>query len=238
MLIITASNIMRREIAVLREEDNLEHVARCMQVADLRQVAVVDGQRLVGMLDERDMAHLQARNQTRASQRLSARLCERTFVAQIMRRNVPTVRAHASINEVLLRLAGYRCDTVFVVDDDHNLVGIVTRKEVSSFVELVLMRASMAAQRRVDRRVRATKQRLAGQQPSQQARTRRIPTQQMPFRQMPSLQMQSESPAPRRRKGGTLNGVGSGPQPGETLIGMCIIDDEPLSSPSPRRRVA
>ena len=52
---LSVADIMTREVAVLNEEDNVEHILTQMHRLKLGHVPVVDGSRLVGLICHHDM---------------------------------------------------------------------------------------------------------------------------------------------------------------------------------------
>ncbi len=129
------ADIMTRAVAVLQEEDNLEHILEQMDRLKLKHVPVVDGARLVGLVchhdllrltvDEllRDVPVLRPREQYLEQQE------ENTFVARVMTRDPVTVTPQTPIASAAELLVETKVGCLPVVENGQ-LVGIVTETDL------------------------------------------------------------------------------------------------------------
>lgn len=129
------ADIMTRAVAVLQEEDNLEHILEQMDRLKLKHVPVVDGARLVGLVchhdllrltvDEllRDVPVLRPREQYLEQQE------ENTFVARVMTRDPVTVTPQTPIASAAELLVEAKVGCLPVVENGQ-LVGIVTETDL------------------------------------------------------------------------------------------------------------
>ncbi len=144
------ADIMTREVAVLHEEDNLEHVLQRMDGLHVKHVPVVDGARLVGLITHQDMMRLTVSEllldipvpSTR--EQYLEELEENTFVARVMTRDPITVTPQTSIAEAAAMLSQAKVGCLPVVENDA-LVGIVTETDL-----LGVLLQLLKAEREVD----------------------------------------------------------------------------------------
>lgn len=131
----SVADIMTREVAVLHEEDNVEHILTQMHLLKLRHVPVVDGARLVGVICHHDMLRFTVSEllvdvespRTRAG--YLKELKEGTFVAKLMTHNPVTVTPQTPIAEAAELLLRTNIGCLPVVENDR-LVGIVTETDL------------------------------------------------------------------------------------------------------------
>lgn len=127
-------DIMTREVAVLHEEDNVEHILRQMYRLSLRHVPVVDGARIVGLVTHQDMLRFTVSEllvdvdspRTRAA--YLEDLKQNTFVSKIMTQHLLTVTPQTPILEAADVLLHATIGCLPVVENDR-LVGIVTETD-------------------------------------------------------------------------------------------------------------
>jgi CBS domain-containing protein len=133
------AEIMSREPIVLNEEDNLDRVLEGMDAFNFRHIPVVDGDRLVGLLSQRDILRLAVGelDRTAPAQVRSQQLKENTFVAQVMQRDVRTASPDATIVEAARMMLDQRIGCLPVVEGDR-LVGIVTETDLLELLTRVL----------------------------------------------------------------------------------------------------
>ncbi|MBX7193106.1 MAG: CBS domain-containing protein [Sandaracinaceae bacterium] len=125
-------DVMTTKLVTLCEEDNLEGVAQSMQDFHIRHLPVVDGDRLVGMVTQSDLLRLSmtALGATGVASSIQASIEQRTFVAQIMQRNPPTLTPDTSLAEAARLLLQTRAGALAVVDATGDLVGILSEIDV------------------------------------------------------------------------------------------------------------
>lgn len=123
---LRVSDIMRRDFAALREEDNLERVGDSMIAMGLRSLPVVDGDVLVGLLKLEDTILVGGLSPILAKARGDR--AKRMFVAERMTRVTFVAFEDESIGDVATRLEDYD-GLVPVLDRDDRLVGILGPRE-------------------------------------------------------------------------------------------------------------
>ncbi len=130
----TVSEIMTHDVVSVDEQDNLLNLLESMHVLRFRHTPVTDGDRLVGLLTEKDLLRISA-SSLLPNRGESDRFLQKRFrVRDIMVRDVCTVAPGTSLREAAHLMAAERVGCLPVVDPSNALVGIVTS---SDFVKLV-----------------------------------------------------------------------------------------------------
>ncbi len=141
------AEIMTHAPEVVREEDNLEQVARLMSRLHVRHLPVVDGKRLVGLLSHQDvlrltLSELMAHSAAGAS--TERRLEQNTFVVKVMTRDPLRVTPETPLAEAARLLYEAKVSCLPVVKEDDELVGIVTESDFLGLLVSLLQRSSAA----------------------------------------------------------------------------------------------
>lgn len=123
------ADIMTRELITLYEEENLELLLEGMERYGLRHLPVVDGKKLVGLVTHRDLLRAAVSNLEPGAGQRDATTNNRLFVADIMTRDVETVRPDSSIAVAARLLREHRFGCLPVTEADGTLVGIVTEAD-------------------------------------------------------------------------------------------------------------
>lgn len=119
-------NLMTRDVFTVTMDDTLAHVREVFQTHQFHHLVVVDGQRLVGIVSDRDLLRsLSPFVGTRAERHEDAFLL-RKHVHQIMTRTVVSVNETTPVKQAVALLLHSRVTCLPVVDDQHHLRGIVT----------------------------------------------------------------------------------------------------------------
>jgi CBS domain-containing protein len=124
------ADIMTRSVVTLNEEDNLSSVLEALDRYRFHHVPVVDDRRLVGVITQRDMLKLVHGNGGALDRARDEAYASTTFVADVMRREVVTVRADTPLVDAAKMMLRSRVGCLPVVDADRNLVGIVTEYDL------------------------------------------------------------------------------------------------------------
>jgi len=123
-------DVMTRKIAVLREEQNLELAERAMKAYAFRHLPVVEGDKLVGLVTERDLLRAAISTLDKAHELLDDNLKRYYFVREIMTADVVSVRPETPLLEAARILAKGKLGCLPVTEQDRTLVGIVTRSDL------------------------------------------------------------------------------------------------------------
>ncbi len=134
------ADIMTREVVTVREEENLVKVLEGLDRYGFRHLPVVDGKKLVGLVTHRDMLKASISSLVPSGTRdaMEAQLEENAFVAKIMSRDVDTVTPDTPIAEAARRMRDHKFGCLPVVDENEELVGILTEADFLSLAILLL----------------------------------------------------------------------------------------------------
>ncbi|MDB5962341.1 MAG: histidine kinase [Massilia sp.] len=114
----TIQDVMSRDVKSLSPEDTVHRAAQVMKEFDIGAVPVRDGDKLVGMITDRDITiRATAANKDPAT----------TRIGDVMSTEVRTCTASQTVDEVLAEMGQTRIRRVPVIDQEsHALVGIVS----------------------------------------------------------------------------------------------------------------
>jgi CBS domain-containing protein len=114
----TIEDVMSRDVKALSPEDTVHRAAQVMKEFDIGAVPVRDGDKLVGMITDRDIT-------IRAT--ADGKDPSKTRIGDVMSTEVRTCKATQTVDEVLAEMGETKIRRVPVVDQDsHTLVGIVS----------------------------------------------------------------------------------------------------------------
>jgi CBS-domain-containing membrane protein len=128
-----AADIMTKEVVTLEETDSLEFLDESMRILQFRHLPVVDGDRLIGMVSQRDLLSISASSLLPAGRQQSKLLTRKFTVRDIMTRNVVTVGPEMPLTHVAALLRQKRVGCLPVVKGENTLVGVITEAD---FVDL------------------------------------------------------------------------------------------------------
>ena len=114
----TIQDVMSRDVKALSPEDTVHRAAQVMKEFDIGAVPVRDGDKLVGMITDRDIT-------IRAT--AEGKDAAKTRIGDVMSTEVRTCKATQTVDEVLAEMGETKIRRVPVVDQDtHTLIGIVS----------------------------------------------------------------------------------------------------------------
>jgi CBS domain-containing protein len=122
-------DVMTRKVAVLHEEENLELAEWGMKTFRFRHLPVVDGEKLVGLVSERDILRASISSLDEAHDLRDDNLKRYFFVREIMTTDVISVRPETSLIEAAAIMSINKLDCLPVTRADGMLVGIVTASD-------------------------------------------------------------------------------------------------------------
>lgn len=134
------SEIMTRDVQVVRPDDSVQQAAQCMKDLDIGALPVCDGRKLLGMITDRDIA-------IRAS--AAGMVPSATRVSTIMSRDLRWCTEDQSTREVLEGMGDNQVRRLPVINALKELVGIVSLGDLairqSEHVDEALRQVSMPA---------------------------------------------------------------------------------------------
>lgn len=118
----TIRDLMTEKPRTVSSRDHVVDAARLMRDEDAGAIPIVDDNRLVGMLTDRDIAvRLVADGRDPSS----------TTVGDIASQNVVTIDPQQELDEALRLMAEHQVRRLPVVEEDGKLVGIVAQADVA-----------------------------------------------------------------------------------------------------------
>ncbi len=140
------ADIMTTPVITLDEEDNLKSIREGMDRFHLRHLPVVDGEKLVGLVTHRDILRLASAELDPAA-KLRAPAIEDTFVSSVMTRDPQTCSPDTPVADAARLMYENKFGCLPVVDDDGNLVGIVTENDMLGYLVSHLLTDKQKAKR-------------------------------------------------------------------------------------------
>ncbi len=120
----TIQDVMTRDVQCISPEDSVRKAAQMMDQFNIGSIPVVDGEKLVGMITDRDIT---------IRSTAAGNAPETTRVGDVMSTEVRTCKATQSVEEVLAEMGNVQIRRVPVVDQtSHNLVGIVSLGDMAT----------------------------------------------------------------------------------------------------------
>ncbi len=120
----TIQDVMTRDVQHISPEDSVRKAAQMMDEFNIGSIPVVDGDKLVGMITDRDITV----RSTAAGQ-----APESTRVGDVMSTDVRTCTSGQSVEEVLAEMGNVQIRRVPVIDQaSHSLVGIVSLGDMAT----------------------------------------------------------------------------------------------------------
>jgi CBS domain-containing protein len=111
------SEVMTREVEVVRPDATLQEAAQKMKAIDVGSLPVCDGRKLQGMLTDRDVAIRGV---------AEGRHPGETRVRDVMTADIVYGRTGQDIKEIAEMMAAHQIRRLPIVNDNHELVGIVS----------------------------------------------------------------------------------------------------------------
>jgi CBS domain-containing protein len=125
----TVSEVMTRDVVTVGENDTLLHLLSSMKSLRFRHLPVTDGDRLIGLVTERDLLAIADSNLLPHQGERDRMLQERLCVRDIMVRQVLTVSPESSLRDAGRVLLRERFGCLPVVDEKNVLRGILTASD-------------------------------------------------------------------------------------------------------------
>ncbi|HYF16686.1 MAG TPA: CBS domain-containing protein [Ramlibacter sp.] len=119
----TVADVMTRDPRAMRPEDTLSDAAKVMDELNVGVVPVCEGDRLVGMVTDRDIV---VRGLARDADPKSCKLSD------VMSGHVRTARQDDDVDDVLTEMANAQIRRMAVVDAQDKLVGILSIGDIAA----------------------------------------------------------------------------------------------------------
>lgn len=142
---VVVRDIMTRKVLCMLEEENLERIDKGMQRFKFRHLPVIDGGKLVGIVSQRDYLRASVSDLDPDYALKEDNLKRNIFVAEIMTRDVVSVRPETPLVEAAAILRKHHFGCLPVTEADGTLVGIVTDYDFVGLSIALLEQASARA---------------------------------------------------------------------------------------------
>jgi CBS domain-containing protein len=119
----TVADVMTRDVRTMTPNDSVVDAARCMDELNVGVIPVCEGEKLVGMVTDRDIV---VRGVAQEADTTSMRL------ADVMSTNVRCATEDEDVDEVLDEMARNQIRRMPVVDRKAHLVGIITLGDIAA----------------------------------------------------------------------------------------------------------
>lgn len=131
-------DIMTRELTTLAHDTTLLDAVLLMRSSGFRHVPVVNGDKLVGLLSDRDVQRASPSIFGKMTPEEYNRIFETTPVEKVMAREPVTVSPSTPVTEVVKMMHERKFGSVPVVEGENKLVGIVTTTDLLSMLSKLL----------------------------------------------------------------------------------------------------
>jgi CBS domain-containing protein len=119
------SEVMTRDVATVQADQTAQEAANFMLTGDAGSIPVTDGDKLIGMITDRDIA---VRGVAKGHG-------PDTLVRDLMTSGLICARADDNVDEVATKMSEAQVRRLPVIDDSENLVGIVSLGDLSRETE-------------------------------------------------------------------------------------------------------
>ena len=115
------SEVMTRDVRTVRPDQSVREAANFMLQADAGAIPVTDGDRLIGMITDRDIA----------VRGVAEGHGPDTLVRELMTNDIVAVRLEDDTDEVAVRMGEAQVRRLPVIDDQQKLCGIVSLSDLT-----------------------------------------------------------------------------------------------------------
>jgi len=126
---MTVADIMSTDVVTLIEDETLADAKRCMDRGRIRHLPVLRGQKLVGLVTHRDLLAASFSIFAEVEQAEQRRVFVTVPVVEAMHRDVITVGPNETVADAAHTLLENKWGCLPVVNDDGDLLGIVTEAD-------------------------------------------------------------------------------------------------------------
>jgi acetoin utilization protein AcuB len=128
---------MQTDIVALQKDEPLLSAVEATASERIRHLPVLDGDRLVGMVSDRDINRAMPSALVEGSKADYARILRETPVSHIMRRDPVTAGPAATMSDIIRLMLRFKISAVPIVEGG-KLVGLITDTDViSTFLEVL-----------------------------------------------------------------------------------------------------
>ena len=119
----TIAQIMTRSVATVQRDETLQAAAQRMRDMDVGSLPVLDGQAIVGMVTDRDIAVRGV---------AEGMVAQESLVADVMTEEVRCCRADDTVDAVMAEMGDAQVRRLPVLDADNAIVGVVALADLAT----------------------------------------------------------------------------------------------------------
>ena len=119
----TIAQIMTKSVATVQRDETLQAAAQRMRDMGVGSLPVLDGQAIVGMVTDRDIAVRGVAD---------GMIAQESLVADVMTENVRCCRADESVEAVMAEMGDAQVRRLPVLDADNAIVGVVALADLAT----------------------------------------------------------------------------------------------------------
>ena len=129
------SEIMSSHVISIPVDAPFSEVARMMRQNDIRHLPIVDDRsKLVGIITQRMLYQIRSpRKLIDGEWYYDEDILNDVILKNVMEKEVVSLQPYHSVGKALMKMTYSRCGGIPILEDDHTLVGIVTRKDILKF---------------------------------------------------------------------------------------------------------
>ncbi len=127
-------DIMKGNIVSISQEEKLDLVDEIMGNGNIRHMPVTRGGRVVGIVSHRDLLKAMLSTVIEFSKEDRIDLLKETEVSQVMTKEVQFTHPEESVADAVQRMLDYKVGCLPVVNQNHELVGLVTETDAMQLI--------------------------------------------------------------------------------------------------------
>lgn len=139
MKTLRVRDLMSTDLVTLSAGETLDLAEEVMKLARIRHLPVTSGGRLVGLVTHRDLLRASVSVLAGIDDRTREEMMREIPVADIMNREVETISPDAQLSEAAITLLEHKWGCLPVVDEDQELVGILTEADFLKLIARILV---------------------------------------------------------------------------------------------------
>ena len=128
-------NIMSPNVISVNLTQKISEIRQLMADEEIHHVPIVSGRKLVGMISSADMMRMSVSSAYGADQRAIDAMLDHEFtIEKAMRTDVVTLKESETVRDAARELRSSTFHSLPIVDDEGNLVGIVTSADLIAYL--------------------------------------------------------------------------------------------------------
>ncbi len=135
---MNVSDLMQREVATLNEDDHLDLADDIMRLGRIRHLPVVAGDRVVGIVSQRDLYRAAVSSVLRMQHETERSWLASIPVRDVMARDVTTAAPSTPIRTAVGLMLGRQIGCLPIVEGNNRLVGLLSESDCLGHLVQVL----------------------------------------------------------------------------------------------------